>query len=613
MPRRPKLVNLPVYKGSAEAVPRGDSARRWMWKAAVTIVAACLLAGCGGTSEKPWTLTGDASQRVTLNHDGWSLRLAGALPKHGTLRMSLSNTDRANADALDALTLDANVDAGHPVHLSISGAELGPSGAVIHRVLDHALPKGSRATLAYFDAAHSAWRAVPSTLSADRRTLTARVHHFSVWDDIEYAGGWLLDTRAGAPKCTGRPPDWVDDVTFLDDKNGPMRWCVGRDPKDASLVVVKVVVNRSYGVAIRTAVKPTWTYDSLFGGGPDALLSQLLADAPSAPASLRGPFGGRLPLMPGLEADFGFSEEQVRAANGGPLVTAERDGNAAVAGLTYSLLTKVAGNEGNVGRQVAAVTALLAIAQCEGDLGRALKKRDWAGLAMGAESYLTSNSDTVTNLLATTLPKVLPKADPKVLGKVAGKVGGKLWQVWAAGAFYKLSTWALDQKLLKNAYELYVHPKIIRHDPPPHPVPPPTVATTSTPTPSDGVPRCSEWVQMGNEDGDAALQEMADSHGDHSGLGLLRLSVGAFCKLYPGRTIDGVYSPRSAAPSDGGTGPIPTCADWEQMNNADADAALLRAARLRHDPNPDIGTLRLSAGVYCRLYPGRTIDGIYSG
>ncbi len=97
-------------------------------------------------------------------------------------------------------------------------------------------------------------------------------------------------------------------------------------------------------------------------------------------------------------------------------------------------------------------------------------------------------------------------------------------------------------------------------------------------------------------------------------LSTLRLSVGLFCKLYSGRRIDAVYSPNSrAAQADGGDGPIPTCAEWRQMDDAAADAALLRAARLHGDTNPNLSTMRLSAGGFCSLYPGRKMDGIYGG
>lgn len=128
------------------------------------------------------------------------------------------------------------------------------------------------------------------------------------------------------------------------------------------------------------------------------------------------------------------------------------------------------------------------------------------------------------------------------------------------------------------------------------------------------LPACRDWRLMDEQEGDDALQTMADAHHDTSSLSTLRLSVGVYCKLYPGRLIDGVYSPSSRSPeTDGGDGPIPTCAEWQQMDDAAADAALLRAARLHGDSDPSLSTMRLSAGAFCSLYPGRQVDGIYGG
>jgi hypothetical protein len=89
--------------------------------------------------------------------------------------------------------------------------------------------------LAYFDPRLRTWVAVPTTLSGDRQTLSATVHHFSVWDTIDYGVGWLLDTRVSAPKCDGPVPSWISHdkgVVYVDDENTPLRWCVGHDPKN---------------------------------------------------------------------------------------------------------------------------------------------------------------------------------------------------------------------------------------------------------------------------------------------------------------------------------------------------------------------------------------------
>jgi hypothetical protein len=49
------------------------------------------------------------------------------------------------------------------------------------------------------------------------------------------------------------------------------------------------------------------------------------------------------------------------------------------------------------------------------------------------------------------------------------------------------------------------------------------------------------------------------------------------------------------------------------MDDAAADAALLRVAREHGDADPHLSTLRLSVGALCKLFPKRKIDAIYLG
>lgn len=78
------------------------------------------------------------------------------------------------------------------------------------------MPDGAAATFAFYDEELGAWHAVPSTLSADRTSLSATVHHLSLWTDI-VSGSWaslknasewafdqigkIVDVRVDAPRC----------------------------------------------------------------------------------------------------------------------------------------------------------------------------------------------------------------------------------------------------------------------------------------------------------------------------------------------------------------------------------------------------------------------------
>lgn len=124
-------------------------------------------------------------------------------------------------------------------------------------------------------------------------------------------------------------------------------------------------------------------------------------------------------------------------------------------------------------------------------------------------------------------------------------------------------------------------------------------------------PICRDWVAMSSEDREQELRTLLNAHGDKTGLSLTKLSVRVFCELNPGRRIDGVYAPDSRGHSDGGSGPIPTCREWREMNDEDADDALLRAARGHKERK--MYTLRLLTAGYCQFKRDARIDGIYGG
>ncbi|XVV08114.1 hypothetical protein ACQPW3_25500 [Actinosynnema sp. CA-248983] len=76
-------------------------------------------------------------------------------------------------------------------------------------------------------------------MSADRRSGTVSVDHlsFNSWFEGVVSTttnvlGKFFGTRANAPQCDGAKPDWLVEVIFLDDINGPLRVCAGSDPKD---------------------------------------------------------------------------------------------------------------------------------------------------------------------------------------------------------------------------------------------------------------------------------------------------------------------------------------------------------------------------------------------
>jgi hypothetical protein len=433
----------------------------------------------GGTPAWRKTAAADGAAPHVASH-GWEAVLNGPGPARSTLVLESPERQEQNPAATAALSdlQELEVTTGTIVHLDISGGELPPAGAVLTRHLAAAVPEGTDVSLAYYDPAHDAWTAVPTALSDDRMSLTATVDHFSLWTDIAdkvtYGLGWVLDTRVAQPHCDGAPPDWVPsaNITYLDDMNAPLRWCVGRDPKNSGLLVVKVAVNRAYGVSLTPKAATTWIWDSLFQGGTDDVIVGLYAGTLLLPNN----YGSGMLLAPGgAEIDLAFSEDAVRKAGGSPLVVVDPAPEYMVAGLTYTAITKQL-SEGD--RAGAAVAALLAIAQCGSSLVNAVRNKDVAGATHAALRCLTDNADDMGRDLATVLSSALPKRGAQEVGRLAGRVGGKLWQVWAAGLVFGVGTWFADRALSPAAWSLQALPKVQR---------PPTWASNSLTITSHGL------------------------------------------------------------------------------------------------------------------------------
>lgn len=163
---------------------------------------------------------------------------------------------------------DLSVAVGTPVE--VEAATIPADGIRILRRYATALPPGTTATLAFLDPDIQTWRAVPSTIAADRLSVSAVVHHLSLWTDFTsavtdcaqaigdcayYHVGKIFSDRAEAPTCRSglekpaaqRRPDWVDTVSYIEfNRNNPVLICAGPNG-DGDKLEVKATVNRSFG------------------------------------------------------------------------------------------------------------------------------------------------------------------------------------------------------------------------------------------------------------------------------------------------------------------------------------------------------------------------------
>lgn len=333
----------PPASGRSVAAPAAASAR----PALGTVPVSVPLTSAGG--------------KGTLQVPGgrWTVVVAPGPSTAGTMRLTPSLA-AASADGLPGIEL------GAPVEISLSGgATLGRAGATLTRRRSTPVPRGKSATLAFYDAQRQTWTPVPTRLSKDRRTLTAKVTHLSLWTDAVFRGLQdFLGNRADAPKCEGKVPDWVLDTTFLDDQNAPLLWCVGRDPADSKILVLKVSANRGWGFRVTPAVRPLWVYSSL---GEDLGLKDLLTAGLTGNVvpGYKAP-DGSMWLAPGASAHLGFTEKQVRAYEGSALLEVVPDPSYVLAGLLYKLVEDATSSKAG-----AMIFAAVTLEQCRFEVAKA--------------------------------------------------------------------------------------------------------------------------------------------------------------------------------------------------------------------------------------------------
>lgn len=398
------------------------------------------------------------------------------------------------AAAAAALTWLGNdgVVAGQPIQITGDAT----AGATLTKRYETPIPDHSDVAFAYFDDDIGGWRVVPSTLSPDRLTLTAQVSHFSWWtdlaSDLTFQVGKLFDTRVAAPNCQGQVPAWVDEasIVYLDDQNAPLRWCVGSDPAHPDILVVKVAINRGYGMVITPAVKPTWTWNSFLDQDPFQVAGSLFADADATiSGTVSTLLSGGVMTPGGSELDFGFSETAVRA-NGQPYLALVTAGAPDPLQLAVSVLMKLLVEQSD-SKDVAYAAAVLTATHCAVQLAKA--SSDWSEGASTLLDCVSGASEAITKGLAEYMagsPKYAGMTESEI-GKEAAKFFKFIKIVAAIGVGFQIGAWAGDATLVDAARTLSVGVTIA---PPPSSTTAPqstsgadeTTVTTVSPIAADG-------------------------------------------------------------------------------------------------------------------------------
>lgn len=203
------------------------------------------------------------------------------------------------------------------------------------------------------DAPLTTTRVRVATLSPDRMVASVQVDHLSFKSWVIDLGsavlnvvGQLTGNRFDAPTCTPNRPEWLDDAVFVDDLNAPMLVCVGADPADANLLVVKVTNNRASGLVVTAPVRPAWSYQTLIDQ-PD-LQDWMPELATAVLGRLNVPVRTRhrsYVLPPGESVHLGFTREALAGTPVPARIVGSVGPAVAVAGIVAGLLAQSMGDD----------------------------------------------------------------------------------------------------------------------------------------------------------------------------------------------------------------------------------------------------------------------------
>ena len=393
-------------------------------RTAFLVLLSMLLAGC----TVPLPVAADRTTTVTVGRttvqasSGQSVVISGR---------PMSDPQRAALADLEALSLVA----GTPTEISATGP-LPDDGVTLTRSWPSPLPDDATATLGYFDEVSQTWVAVRSSVSADRRSVSATVHHLSLWDDfVSTTGRWatdaadaayyqvgkVFDTRVDPPTCDVGQPLWVSSTVFIATHvNNPILFCAGADANNASLLTVKARNNRGFGYSARVYGTPGWTSNSTWDHSRLETGIKMLTDLDEVAADLVREFTSDDSLVgPGEEFRVGITEAQARQSSSAVVLrlSPQAPGPFLVTVLAKQLVSS------DLDMSESLIVTIMGMAKCFKDVsdaadpGRALK---------AANSCLLGSADTETATLIGRFLSAERGIDASAGAKLGGTVVGKL-------------------------------------------------------------------------------------------------------------------------------------------------------------------------------------------
>ncbi|ODT25940.1 MAG: hypothetical protein ABS64_00125 [Microbacterium sp. SCN 69-37] len=342
---------------------------------------------------------------------------------------------------------------GTPMSIELAG-EFPAGGATLTRTYAQPLPDDVAATFAYWDEVFETWQAVPTSISTDRRSVTADVDHFSIWTDflsgsqqsltairdsaakagqavaewttgavntasgaLHWSLGNIFTKRVELPECDLPTPAWVIDLPVGVGVDDPVRFCAGYDKANPELLVVKARANRGYGFPAVLNVQPVWEYNSTSENSIGKLLEQVGSlDQAVADATFQLLNEGRF-VGAGEEISFGIPASSLTDFTNEYLLEMRLPSVAQVLMSTVAQQLAAWGASKINGTLAAA----LAVANCGSSLAGVTDIGNGAGAVLGC---LRSADEKIAQMIGLAL--LANGMQENAAGKLAGQLVGKI-------------------------------------------------------------------------------------------------------------------------------------------------------------------------------------------
>lgn len=336
------------------------------------LVTACslgLLAACTGPPpERPAHTAETPSVQPAASTPSPSSPTHASVSFPGASGLEASVTNEAQTSEMQT-ALPPQSSLAQVVDLNMKSGSFPASGAQLTFTLDQPTSADNVAFVANWDTGSQSWVPLASETSADGKSVSAKLAHFSTYGLVDWVRnglGGLVGVRTPPPDCGRDPPPWDDKSApqFFDDLNGPVLWCATSDRDHPDELEVKLKVNRGAAASITVAVPPVWTHSGLWETlKPETWATMVLGGPESLIPDTNTYF-----VPPTDEFDMRFTKSDVmnfwHSNRTRPLIQVATSPADVMAGLLYNVLYGT--DPGS--KALFLVTSAMAVTECSSDI-----------------------------------------------------------------------------------------------------------------------------------------------------------------------------------------------------------------------------------------------------